>query len=310
MSNTFDVQTHPHGLGYKQRIEDQQTRIASSNHYQDLFYEPYCNNFSIICLNRRFGKDLFYENKKNSLYKLNRAVYNLWVFTGMCLEKMKEMDEFRASKELLDKISETSREWGAHLKTGNAFLTYDFAAEVIDAIRLLNFPFDDLLGNETYSVIKKAFTNLHFQEKGCVRIGLFANGQEVYAALQQLTDMMFEHPLVFYYVERFEIAQETFPQRHGKEPSAEEYPALSVFLDSSIVTTHHHPLVGEVLSMMTPVVSGLSPLNPDTEYAFLAEANLTLSQGLRNYKRYLSLLGIIDEVYDRELNYAFIKNRI
>ena len=37
---------------------------------------------------------------------------------------------------------------------------------------------------------------------------------------------------------------------------------------------------------------------------------MTLCQGYRNYKRYLSLLAIIDEVYDHDLNYAFINNRI
>lgn len=310
MSSILDAQTYPQEPGYKLSLENQQARIASSNYYKDLFYDTYCNNFSVICLNKRFQKDIFYENKKQSLYKLNRAVYNLWVFAGMCLQKMKELEDFQKSKDLLDKISETSQEWGAVLKAGNAFLTYDLAAEMINAIRLLNFPFDDLLGNQTYSVIKAAFTNLHFQEKTFVRIGLFANREETYTALQQLIDIMHEHPLVFYYVERFEIAQEAFPTGRVKDLTAEGYPALSIFLDSSIVTTHHHPLVSEILSLITPITSDLSPLTPDTEYAFLAETNMTLCQGFRNYKRYLSLLGIIDEVYDHDLNYAFINNRI
>jgi len=93
-------------------------------------------------------------------------------------------------------------------------------------------------------------------------------------------------------------------------PAGKEYPAISIFLDSRIVTTHHHPLINEIIHLITPITRDLSPLIPDTDYTILAETNMTLCQGYRNYKRYLSLLGIIDEVYDHDLNYAFINNRI
>jgi hypothetical protein len=310
MSSTLYARTPTQEPGHRLSLEDQQARIGSSNHYIHLFHDTFPNNFSIVCLNKRYQKDILIENKKRSLDKLNRAAANLWVFTGMCLEKVKELEDFQTATDLLATLSGTNEEWGALLRAGNAFLTYEPAAEIINAIRRLNFPFDDLLGNPTYSVIKAAFTKLPFQDKAFVKICLFSKREEAYDALQRLIDIMHEHPLLFYYVERFEMATESFSTDSISIPTGEEYPAISIFLDSRIVTTHHHPLISEIIHLITPITRDLSPLIPDTDYAILAETNMTLCQGYRNYKRYLSLLGIIDEVYDHDLNYAFINNRI
>ena len=232
--------------------------MESSNHFNYLFHNTYPNNFSIVCLNKRYQKDTLIENKKRSLDKLNRAAANLWVFTGMCLEKIKELGDFQTATDFLATLSVTNEDWGALLRAGNAFLTYEPAAEVINAIRLLNFPFDDLLGNPTYSVIKAAFTKLPFQDKAFVKICLFAKREEAYAALQRLIDIMHEHPLLFYYVERFEMAKERFSTDSISTLTGEEYPAISIFLDNRIVTTHHHPLISEIIHLITPVTRDLA----------------------------------------------------
>jgi hypothetical protein len=310
MSSLLNAQTALLQTEHRLSPEDQKTRIVSVDHYQDLFNDAYLNNFSIVCPNKRYQNDLLIESKKGRLYKLNRAAYNLWVFSGMCLEKVKEMEDFQPDSNLLAKLSGTVREWGDHLQAGNAFLTFDMAKEIIDTLRQLDFPFDDLLGNQTYSVIKAAFIQLHYQAKAFVKIDVFIKREEVYAVLQRLIDALYEHPLLFYYLEGLEMAKESFSGGRVSELREEEYPAVSIFPDSSIVTTHRNPLVGEILRLITSITKDFSPLNPDTAYCFLAETNVTLCQGYRNYKRYLELLGLLEEVYDRDLNYAFINNRL
>lgn len=294
-------------INYRLEPEDQQLVIERCENYHTLFHDTFLNNFSIVCINSRHDKEMVIENKKKSLKKLNVACYNLQVFTKMCLDKIDELKEHLTFRLPLEELKSIENQWSKKIDAGNSFLTYDLAAELISEMRHINFPVDQLLNNEKYRVILQAFTRLYYHDKAFVKVSIFMPFKEARILLQEFIRIMSANPRLFYYIESIELAKELLPKNTVKIYTDASHPAFSIFFDCRIVSTNFHPAVAEVLSKIFPSIENTTEIKYDDIYSCPIGKNTTLSQGFRNYKKYLHLLGLIDEIYDKSSGYAFIK---
>jgi hypothetical protein len=290
------------------RPEEQQVDLEQSPHYHDLFHDTFFNNFSVVCLNKRYNKGALVENKIRSLRKLNVACYNLQVFTRMCLDKMHELKDFSGFGEDLEWMDTFEGRWSKAVAEGDSFLTFEFANEVVTKIRQLNFPYDEVLNSSKYEVIPKAFKNIDHYVKGFVKISIFADYHEARLLMERFIDLMEKNPLLFYYIERVEMAKQIFARPDISAFNEHSHPALTIFFDSKIVSVNFHPAVNELLEKLMPLVEPVTEMSFDDKFSSHIGKNTTLSQGYRNYKRFLDLVGVIDDVYDKKTGYSFINS--
>jgi hypothetical protein len=304
----LDALLKNHIVNNKVTPEEQQVAIERLPHYRDLFHPPFFNNFSVVCLNKRYDKKSLVEYKTRSLRKLNVACYNLQIFTRMCLDKMHQLDEYSICGEDFERIDQLEDQWSKAIAEGNSFLTYDYARDVINRIRQTNFPYDEILNSPKYGVVPKAFGNVDYYSKAFVKISVFAPYHEAMSVVESFIALMEKYPLLFYYIERVEMAKQISVLPGVLSFNENAYPALTIFFDSRIVSISYHPAVNELLEKLMPAVESVTEMEFDDTFSRHIGKNTTLSQGFRNYKRYLQLVNIIEEVYDKKTGYAFINS--
>ncbi|MBS0032095.1 hypothetical protein ACTJJ0_03190 [Chitinophaga sp. 22321] len=271
-----------------------------------LFNEPFTNNFSHVYLNRRIDPAQAENEKKIALDKLNNASYLLQEYCTAIVDQLWRGNEITA--EVLQQIKGVNSIWLQHIQKDNSFLTYDCAAYVVRELQAYNYSLREIAGtDEKLQQLEKAFAALSYKTKAFFQVSLFLPFDQLSSSFDTIKELFEQQADLFYYVDTIEISRQDFFADRQQENDGLHFPLIKILLDAEIVLSRHHPVLREVVTLMDQVTKDMPVYQIDDSYMFLAGKNLAVSQGFKNYKRFLKLVNTLDNIYDNESNYAYLK---
>lgn len=280
----------------------QEERIQRFENDFDLFHKSYKNNYSYELVNKNIDRALLVENRKQSLSHLNESSYELCSFCISCLKDLRQNGSL-ADADLKD-INAKLKDWKSLITGGNSFATYDYAKEIVNTIHSHHYPFYEKLRSEQFKYIIAGFLSVSDEFKSFIRVAFYADKQDFQQLFKTTLTILKEDPELFSFIERVEIAKEDFPLTVTK---GEDFPLFSVIFNYKYIMNASDPMVKRFLSKFDFV--NVFQENLSISYSKRLANDLIISQGFKNYKKYLFLIGELDTVYDAEENYAFSLNK-
>lgn len=264
-----------------------------------LFHKCYTNNYTFEFVSRKIDLVALVEERKNSLKVLNQGSYDLYLFCIQCLAEIKATGQLDNEKAF--RVNTVLKNWRNLLHGGNSFATYDYAQEVVKVIHQFGFPFIEKLYLQKNKKILDTFNGVLTKYKYFVKIACYGDEVDLEIYLSRLLEIL-QHIEILDAIERVEVARTDFPLciKNG-----EGYPLFSITFDYLKINCPDHPLVIKLIDLFGSPVETSSNFARNISYSKEVSANLTLSQGFKNYKKYLGLLNILDKAYDRRDGYAF-----
>jgi hypothetical protein len=281
----------------------QRTSIEETPHFNDLFHKIIYNNYSLVLINQRCDLQNQVHQRTESLSYLNNASYKLFAFCKLCLKD--ELLRTRMSPEEIDVLETICANWKDLIQQGNSFLTYDYAEVIIDTLKENGYPFLEKLTQEKYKVVQTAFITIPEGSKRFLRWNNYTRFEELPYLVEGFFELLYRSPSLFRYVERVEIAKEDFELKLATDNN--DFPSFSIFFDKDLVNSPYHPVVSQLTAAAQDLLASTTPREISPEYSSPLCRNTTLSQGFRNYKKFLNLVGCLDAVYDPGTNYAFAR---
>lgn len=281
-------------VALKEQVEQINTVIRKF----DLFHDAYQNNFSVVLSNKYFSKEMYGDSNGDLFFGLNKANLNLQKLIGLCLEELK-VNESQYGESSVNGLKQVHNVWDEFSRKGNQFLTYEPAEVLVKGLQLVGFPFFERL--EEKVVVKEAFINLVPEEvKSLIRICLFVSDERTLLFLEELLAALKTRRELLYFIDRIEIAKQGFIRTND-----DCYPTFNINFNPYFITNVRHPVIEDMLAFINSLAGCVSTNSASYPYYKKVGANIFLCQGFKNYKKFLSLLRIIDFVYDRESDYAF-----
>ncbi len=279
----------------------QSNKIQTLLHYNSLFHKVSPNNFSLICLNKTIDKTQSDNRYKAGLKILNVANFNLFRFCKIQSGKAEWKDE-----EVKKDVNYALNIWEKRIIAGNSFSCYNCARVVFEGFAKIHYPLLQILNEEKYRAVLKAFIDLEYDFKSFFKLSVFTDFSNLYLQIEDLLNLFNNNSRLFKNIERLEIAKENFG---GQGESNKLFPKLSIFFDNKEVTNIHDSALIEVIDISKGIfMPGNSNCLPkQLKYLGVLTDNITISQGYKGYKQFLELVDKLDEVYDFNSNYAFIK---
>ncbi len=271
--------------------------ITGFNH---LFHECVVNQFSLVTVKKKYVLAHYFDVHKNSFFHLNKACYNLQAFCETCLDNCQELANYDKG---IGTLRTTAVSWKNKILDGCAFLTYSDAEFVITGLIRSGYDFHGKLFSAKYQAVPKLFLDIPSPIKSSVRIDFYGFRFDKYVLLKILIQTFQQNQDLFQFVECMEIAIDD-SDLLGMMPSAGG-PSISIFFDRDLVQKHDDAIIN-LFRTCIPTVSSNYTYPYNIEFSQVID-DMVFSQGRRNYKKFLQLLSIIDEIYDRNCNYAFVK---
>jgi len=285
----------------EQIVTDQEKYIQHVATRNALFHKGYTNNYSIELVSARIDLPKLKKQRIEGLNVLNDASYSLCDFCIKCLSEIKATGAITVERYV--EINTVLKNWRNLIKGGNSFATYDYAAEIIRSIKAFDYPFFERLLSAEFGYIPEAFVGISDRYKYFLRVSCFVPAGSFEEVFPIILDIIKETPLIFNSIERIEVAKNDFPLNTN---SMEVFPTFSIIFDYNAVSHPNDPPVSEFISLYN---QRTAYLKSDTIYNYAYSKtvgdNLTLSQGFKNYKKYLKLINQLDNVYDKLDNHAF-----
>lgn len=139
-----------------------------------------------------------------------------------------------------------------------------------------------------------------------LRLNLSIPHDLVTQSLQRLMDEVFGASDTFSLIERVEVAKPNL----SNDTSVTNYPTIILYLVVDANEPARRDEVDQLLRLLHPWAAGFEHgLGAESDFADLWYPFLTVTQGYKLWKRYLRVVGLLDEVYDRDFNYAYLRGR-
>lgn len=133
-----------------------------------------------------------------------------------------------------------------------------------------------------------------------VRINGYLRPEQLVGVLGRITADL-RDPTLAAAVERIEVAR----LARGIEPGAIDHPTLIVYLRAEVMTDES---LAAAIEHLVERFAAVGPaLTPRAQYALPLAHDATLTQGYFLYKRYLQLVGLLDELYDPAWGHALTR---
>lgn len=285
-------------------MSNQLIKLKNALGEENIFHEPYPNNYSIVLKNKYHNNELYGKGNLELFFGLNKASLNLQVFCKLCLSEIE--NEWKSFDSVIfEQLKYINSVWSKLNKGGNSFLTYIPAKALVEGLRALGYPFDEKL--EEKIVVKNAFVQLlPYEAKALIRIGLFIDFKDLYELLFKLNKEISKCEELSKYIERIEIAKEDFKA----EKPIYSFPKININMNPYLVRSVDHECLDKLIGILDDLMKDIQPLDMYEDYSFKVKENIIMSQGYRNYKQFLDLLNNLDSVYDSSSNYAFMKKSV
>lgn len=258
--------------------------LFSSEEYQDIFHTPYPNNFIYMLVPKYHSLKSYAEKISKITQPLNIA--NLGLLT-LCEELID------------DKQYQPIKDWRQMIDNKTNLNSIFYAQTVLQYMEQYIFK------TTTHVFIKKhiprlleKFIDVPDEVLKLSRINIYIDLERSCYMVKQLVDFFQENRGCLAYIDRLEIAKENLENLDNKD-----YPKLIIYLSSNNSVNSKN--FQYFLQTVKDLLSGNQKAVINEEYSFPWTASATLTEGYRLYKRFLNLLGILNEIYDESCNFAF-----
>lgn len=276
----------------------------SAETFNRYFHPPYKNNYSLVYISRNFNLEAYGADTISSFNVLNNVVTELRAF---CFRELAAFRQSLPAGEVpadLAKCELFLQLWEKELGKRNYFLSFDYIRAVMEGFRKLNIDFYGKLA--TQQNLRSIINEFNPLYRSLVRVDLYLDYAEVPAAFSELVNMMAADPLIMNNLERIELAQPDFQESSlSKALNRKPYPLLNIFFVKQIRTLDH-PAVHQLKFMLEEWEQGAEPGFKNLDYCADFTARTAITQGYRNYKNILRILGRLDEIYTASSNYSQI----
>ena len=263
-------------------------RLLAVEGVSETFHPPIVNNYVHLLVPRRVALQPYLRAIAERTMPLNRADEGLLA----CLT------ELAADRPDVDVADGLERWRECHRRRVN-LRSIEHAARVVAR-------FDAVLPEGVVAWLRREhpdvlarFVDVPRSELARIRINAYLELEALEATLATITAALCE-PALDAAVDRIEIAR----LAPNASASSIEFPTLIVYLQPELAVPARTVCIARLASILSAARSSI-PVR--RQYAYVLTSNATVTQGYTLYKRYLTLVGLLDEVYEPADDHAFVR---
>lgn len=282
--------------------EAQVEKVQNRRHYKTLFYDPMPNNFSLVLVNKDLVLDEYIDRYSESLRQFNVVNYNLYRLCELKFDEVEWIDE-KHEKDARHALTK----WQKLINAGNSFLCFQYVSYVVNAFKQNHYPILRVLREPRYSLVLDKLTSIDLWVKSFFKMGLYLDFGSFYGKFDDFLAELTKHRSLRNAIDKLEVAREYFPSDQ-KQPKGNQV-ALSVFFNPDLVQKPQDEMIARISQLMTQIFlsDNAPPVEDESDFIQMIRPNICLAQGFKSYKKYLSLVGAIDDIYDSQSRYAYLK---
>lgn len=250
--------------------------------------------------NKQHRQEIAGVHDKKNFVMLNQANLRLG---RLCKSMIEAFEEGAAASDDVDTLRDTLKQWQDSFNTGETFDTFRYAACILDQLRACSFPVDQRLSASLE--LHQSFRNIPHATKSFFQLSVVVPEAEVVQFLHQSMELFQQRHTLWYYVREFTVYQAVVRVR--KETSDDALYVMKYILLPGIVNSRLSPVVQQLAEAISSTLPSMDPEVEINPYAQELTRGVFVSQGSTNYKKFLQLLGILDDVYDASSGYAYLK---
>lgn len=257
--------------------------LSSVAGVEERFHPPFPNNFVRLLVPRERELAAYVAQIKASTEALNHADEGL---LGCCAAQLVAAP---------DPVAERALEaWRDCIRRRVNLQSIRWASAV-----MARLPLQPRLEHEHPDVLAR-FRDVPRTLLEVVRLNGYLAPDRIAPTLRALTEDL-RDPVLAAAVDRIEVAR-LLPD---VDPAANDYPTLIVYLETRATTDDALAWTIEHIASRFEASPAAPNLRP--QYACRLTPNATLTQGFYLYKRYLDLVGLLDELYDPASGHALTR---
>lgn len=266
-----------------EKLSTQAKEIMMIEGLSEKFHNPTLNNFTYMLVPKEHNKDLYLRQCANVTLPMNSINIK---FIRICKDLI-------ADHKCMDLYH-----WAKHIKQKENLLSMKYIPGVIQYIEdhILNESMTQHLKNNHSSFIKNVLS-MPDDVLNLFRINFHVSNDDVNILLRRIISLMNHSEYYRNIIERIEVAIQN-------DTVQQDYPTLIVYLKPEYFL--YTPPNTDLLRIdFMPLLNQLKVHGHDTTFTHEICTGITLTQGYRLFKRYLYLIGLLDNLYDKSSNYAF-----
>jgi hypothetical protein len=240
------------------------------------------------------------EQDKQSYYPLNLANMQLLKLCTILIEGANEIDTSKS--EVSQRLVANHQKWLNLHQTVGPYDSFKIASEIACDLKYLDINFINEVKNRPE--ILEAFINVPLVIKNFFHFHFLVNDLELFDRLSEIAIFLRDDPELAYCVRELTV----YVEQLKDQTSMVNYRLVKLKFVPELVNIKTHIVLQRTANWFVNHYIGRSiTLSSDLNlYADRLAPNFYISQGNANYKKYLDLLGIIDKVYDKQRNFAYV----
>lgn len=263
--------------------------------YDNIFHtEIIVQHGQFYLFNRHFDLSDCVKFNTEIYSPLNEANVMLGRFMKRIINEQRPLTSMQLQLQELDYLI---LEWQHCYNKGGAFKSYGYAAKIAELLAQSGISVKQAVQNE--QTVTKAFINIPFEVKAQFQIGVVIAEEHVFDFFEQLLAELRQDSSLSYYILEVKVSS-------GLDDRATKlFRNIKFILNPKIINTKLNPIVWEVASLLSSNAY-VMPMSERNEFYYPHQNTVSIAQAAVNYKLFLQLLGVLDQVYDPKSNHAFL----
>ncbi|MEL6536893.1 MAG: hypothetical protein AAFQ98_15845 [Bacteroidota bacterium] len=279
-------------------IQELTEEIKQMKGYDGVFHQNIVDeHFQFHLVNKQHNPEALHKKTSDSFEPLNYANLNLLRFCKQMVE------EYGAHTEEGAQWMSLMEPWEASFHQGGPFNSFQNAFQIIVGLEETGFPiFEKILGDEP---MKKAFVDIPNEVKTFTQIKFCLPHDRLEAYMEHVIREATQEQELFFHLRDLSI-NHSFLLTGAQGDSRVEKALIKLRLLPFEECHQTHSII-ESFTRLFGEGYALPGINEDILSLFSHEykPGIFVTQGATNYKKFLFLLQIIDQVYQEDPNYAY-----
>ncbi|MBX2968292.1 MAG: hypothetical protein KF803_02890 [Cyclobacteriaceae bacterium] len=280
-------------------MNSQVEAISKKNQFATLFHPGIDQHWQQYLYNRQHDLQALIDQDKKNYLPLNHANLALGRFCKKIVQNFGNNSNEASSH--IEKAEALLQKWQERFNQGGPFDTYPFAEGIFLHMKSLGVDIDKEVQKD--QELAHAFINLPPQIKSFFQFHILVPEQNFEAWSDTISQLAMEDMALFYYIREFTI----YTEPHAVNENALKL--VRIKLIPEIVQSRKNPVLNEILELLQRSNESFNEFDGTHVFNIFAEQvdnNIYLSQGNTNYKKFLSLTCMLEDVYCSEKNHAYL----
>ncbi|SFW13452.1 hypothetical protein [Chitinophaga sancti] len=246
-------------------------------------------------INRQHDLKAAFNRDKAAYLSLNTASYRLSVFLKEMLNRVQPDITFKTAADV------SMGEWGHSFETGRVYESFLHAEKVCSLFQEHGYAVHEWIVEK--KELAAGFINISYWVKAAFQFEILIAIDHLCTFVANSISFLADQPHLAYYIKEMTIG--TKEQYYG----GTVFKAIKIRLIPEVVCSKRNPVVKEISeAVLAWQQQSHEQVVAQRPYAMKVGDNVSISQGNFNYKHFLSLLGILNKVYDDTYDYAYLLN--